>query len=495
MKTKIHTILAMGLLGVFSACTDLDEEPVGLLAPESFFKTHGDAEAAVLSGYGLMAREEYYGRRLTMSLQLLSDMGTIGDQGTAASRRQLDRFIFEAGNDNIEHIWNSSYAIIGAANAAIEGIKRVEMPEANRNALDAEARAIRALAYSHLVQLFGDVPKIDYFIDTPEEIEAVKTISKSPAAEIYQLIISDLESTYDALPDGYAGDVRSRATKGSALTLLASLHLTLGNWEKAAEYSQMVINNKGNFGYKLMADFNDLWDATNGDMAEHVWTVDFLGQVGTSNFNVDYISAITGVRGASMQGWSVVVASPGAYDSFKDEDLRKAATFITEAAHGKNTKPWTDFQDPYVHTAKWALKPGDAQSTGARSDHNLVLFRYAEVLLIAAEALNEANGGPTAEAYEYINEVRRRAGYTEDLAGLSQEEFRAAVREERRVELAFEWKRWYDLKRWDMVPEAFTGPDSFEPQANAQEFHKLLPIPQAELSRNKNLLPQNPGYN
>lgn len=123
MKIKIHKILAFGLtFALCGACTDLDEEPVGLLAPESYFKTPADAEAAVVSGYGLMSREQFFGRRLTMTLQLLGDMATIGDQGTAASRRAIDRFIFDAGNDNIEHIWNSSYAIIGAANAAIEGV-------------------------------------------------------------------------------------------------------------------------------------------------------------------------------------------------------------------------------------------------------------------------------------------------------------------------------------------------------------------------------------
>src|SRR5690606_37327736 len=129
-----------------------------------------------------------------------------------------------------------AYEIIGSANAAMEGIKLVEMDEAKRNALDAEARTIRALAYYHLVQLFGEVPLIDYFIDTPEEVEAVKVMAKSSVEDIYNLIIKDLEETYNALPNSYPGEIRSRATKGAALTLLASTHLTLGNWEQAAEY-------------------------------------------------------------------------------------------------------------------------------------------------------------------------------------------------------------------------------------------------------------------
>lgn len=495
MKKNINIKILLGaLIMLFGACTDLDEEPVGLLAPESFFKTASDAEAAVLSGYGLMAREQYYGRRLTLTLQLLGDMATIGDQGTAASRRALDNYIFDAGNDNIENIWNSAYAIIGSANAAIEGIKLVEMDEEDRSALDAEARVIRALSYYHLVQIFGEVPLIDNFIDTPQEVEEVKIISKSPVEDIYALIIEDLENTYGALPNSYPGDIRSRATKGTALTLLASTHLTLGNWAKAAEYSQMVINSKGDFGYRLMDDFNELWDAAAGDVDEHIWTVDFLGQTTASgNLNADYTAALTGVRGSLMLGWSVIVASPGAYDSFNDEDLRKPVTFITEYEYTDGLRQWTEFQDPYVHIGKWSRRPGNAQATGAISDHNYTVFRYAEVLLMAAEAINEV-GGPTVEAYNYINQVRTRAGYATELAGLSQEEFREAVREERRVELAFEWKRWYDLKRWDMLQEAFTRPGSFEPRTNVQPYHKLLPIPQAELSRNENLLPQNTGY-
>ncbi|MGY5252480.1 RagB/SusD family nutrient uptake outer membrane protein [Sphingobacterium spiritivorum] len=125
------------------------------------------------------------------------------------------------------------------------------------------------------------------------------------------------------------------------------------------------------------------------------------------------------------------------------------------------------------------------------------------MLLMAAEAINEANGGPTSAAYNYINAVRARARYTPEgsrsypadlQTGMSQEAFRQAVREERRVELAFEWKRWYDLKRWGIIVEAFNGAKAYESQPNVKPFHALLPIPQEEIGRNANLLPQNPGY-
>src|SRR5690606_38220136 len=133
--------------------------------------------------------------------------------------------------------------------------------------------------------------------------------------------------------------------------------------------------------------------------------------------------------------------------------------------------PYQKWKWPRIHTAKWCLHPGaNAGADGSDSDIKHVIFRYAEVLLMAAEALNESQGGPTDKAYHYINAVRERARYTPqgiqsqpaDLqAGMSQAEFRKAVQEERRVELAFEWKRWYDIKRWGKVVESFTKSDAY----------------------------------
>lgn len=501
---KIHNKITIIILGLFSmlACTNLDEEPIGLLAPQSFFKTQADAEAAVMGGYSWIASEYLMGRKLELTLQLASDMCDIGDVGTPARRVQINNFTADSNNEMVTNMWPTFYQVISAANSAINGIPGIDMNEDYKNQLIAEAKMIRAFCYYHMVQLWGDVPYISEFVSDPSSI---KDISKTPASEIYKYIIADCEEGIKYLPNSYTESIRSRPTKGTAKTMLASLYLTMKDYAKSAQYAEDVINNASVYGYDLLPDFQDLWKAVNGDNKEQIWAIDFKGSFQGAAYpqQVDFMAPITGVRDADMQGWSVVVASPGVYASFDDRDYRKKVSFLTETPVNGIMTPYTKWRWPRIHIAKWCLYPGASAADGTLSDHNYNIFRYAEVLLIAAEAINEANGGPNAKALEYINTVRIRArnyggtqsDYPANLAvGMSQADFRAAVHEERRVELAFEWKRWYDIKRWDIGTEVFTGQNSYEPLPNFQKFRYFLPLPQDELDRNPNLLPQNSGY-
>lgn len=499
---KLSEYIFLGALLILSSCTKLDEEPISILVPGQYFNTEADAEAAVMGSYALLSSDNYYGRRLTMVLQLLGDDIDIADIGTQSSRIQLNGFTHDASNQDILAVWRLAYLGVGAANAAIDGIPNVEMDENRKNALIAEARMVRALNYYHLVQLFGDIPYIGQFVTDPSTIQ---DISKTPASEIYQHIIADCEFGIANLPDTYASNIKSRATKGVAHTLLSSVYMILQQWDRAAEHAQAVINAAGTYQYGLANDYQDLWKADLGHQPEHVWVVDFMGGItGESGTNLDYTAPMTGVRDADMLGWSVLAPSPGMYASFDDNDYRKQVSYLTETPIRGVMTPYQNWRWPRIHTAKWCLFPGaGANAEGGDSDIKHVIFRYAEVLLMAAESLNESSGGPTEKAYEYLNAVRRRARHTPEgtntyptdvPTGIGQAAFRDAVREERRVELAFEWKRWYDLKRWDMVVEAFTRDGAYESRPNVHENHKLLPIPQEEIGRNANLLPQNPGY-
>lgn len=498
---KLSIYIFIGILFTLASCTKLDEKPVSILVPGQYFNTEADAEAAVMGSYALLSSGDYYGRRLTMVLQLLGDDIDIADIGTQSSRIQLNSFTHDASNQDVLTVWRLAYLGIGAANAAIDGIPNVDMDEEKKNALIAEARMIRALNYYHLVQLFGDIPYIGEFVTDPNSI---KDVSKTPAAEIYQRIIEDCEFGIANLPDVFPSNIKSRATKGVAHTLLSSTYMILKQWDKAAEHAEAVITNAGIYQYGLVNNFQDLWKADLGHQIEHVWVVDFMGGItGENSTNQDYTAPMTGVRDADMLGWSVLVPSSGMYNSFSDNDYRKQVSYLTETPIKGVMTPYQQWKWPKIHTAKWCLFPGEgANAEGADSDIKHVIFRYAEVLLMAAESINESNG-PTDKAYEYINAVRRRARNTPqgvreipvDLqAGLSQSAFRDAVREERRVELAFEWKRWYDLKRWDIMVQAFTSEGAYEKRENVKDYHKLLPIPQDEIGRNPNLLPQNPGY-
>ena len=511
----MNSILKVGALAVvtlLAACTELKEEPVGLLAPESFFRTIRDVETAVLGGYGIIASEPYYGRKLTASLALRGDMGDIGNEGTPARRIEVNDFVMDSKNGMISEFWPRMYEAIGAANAAIFGagiIRATELsPEEieELDALEAEARFQRAFTYYHLVRVFGDIPYVDDYFDDPEEITGAFTINKTPQAEVYTNIIADLEYGTEKLPD--LPVARSRPGKGTAWSFLASVHLTLGNFQESYDAAKQVIDQKGIYEYDLAGNYQDLFDArVSGSLNEPIFYIDFLGAVTADDgFNTDWFGTMTGVRGGVPEGWGVIVPHINVYETWDARDYRKKVSMSDSFLLKEQNKvlPYDSFpNEKRPHIAKYNRFCGASRGDCGESDINYHAMRYAEVLLTAAESLNEV-AGPTAEALGYVNEVRARARNTPSgtnefpfdvEAGISQDEFRTLVLEERRLELSFEFGRWYDIKRRQLGEQAFLAADALEPQPNFKPSRDyLFPIPGDELSRNENLGPQNPEY-
>lgn len=500
-KTKLFVISAL----VFSlGCADLEERPVGLLAPEAMFRTAKDVETAIFGAYGWIASERLYGRQFVSALMLRSDMEDIGDRGTPAERQQVNDFNMDDNNNMVNQFWPYWYQVIGAANAAIAGAESIGLAENVANPLIAEARFVRAFSYFHLVRVFGAIPYIDYFISNPN---TVKEISKTP--EVYQGIIADLEFAKQWLPDQQPAGVRSRPSKGTAASYLATVHLTLRDFPKAYTEAKWVIDNKARFGYDLVSDFQTLFRAPQANnLSEHIFALDFLGlQSGAGGANDDIMPPMTGVRGgdAPRSGWSVIVPSMKVFETWDDRDYRKAVSFDDSLLIGGKLVSYREFPNtPRPHIAKYARYAGNTNAEGRYSDHNYAAFRYAEVLLMAAEASVEVNG-PNAEAVSYVNAVRARARnhagvqgtFPADVpaSGLDKAALIDLILEDRRLELAFEYKRWYDIKRRDLGDAVFKGPDSMEPHANFDKNRDyLMPLPRLELQINPNLLPQNPGY-
>ena len=504
MKNIINKIFIITLVGSFLSCADLEEKPVGVLAPEGFFKSPKDVETAIFGAYGWIASERLWGRQFVTAIMLRGDMVDIGDRGTPAERQQVNDFNMDDGNGMVRQFWPYWYQVISAANSAIAGAESLGLSEDEINPLIAEARFVRAFSYYHLVRTFGDVPYIDFFISDPSSVIG---ISKTPAAEIYSNILADLEFAKQWLPDQQPSDVRSRPTKGTAASYLASLHLTLHDYQGAYDEAKWVIDNKGTFNYSLEPDFQNLFRAEMQDgLNETIFSLDFLGlQNGGGGANDDIMPPMTGIRGADELGWSVAVPSMAVYNTWDDRDYRKEVSFADSALIGGELQPYTVFQNTKrPHIAKYRRYPGESNAEGRYSDNNYATMRYAEVLLIAAEALAEINGGPNTEAEGYVNEVRARArnwaGKPTDFpadvpSGLSKVDFINLVLDERRLELAFEYKRWYDIKRRELGLEVFTGPSSLEPHPNFDPGRDyLMPLPRTELAINPGLLPQNPGY-
>ena len=471
--------------------------------------------------YGVMPSSSYYGSGLTVPLQLMSDMV---DNGLEYSDyADFSPFRFTPTNSYVRRIWGTSYQVIAIANSAIFGVSLVDEADQDRkNRYEAEARFIRAFTYYHLVRLYGAIP----YLDSPD-IGDIASIKQTSVAEVYANIIADLEYAKQNLSMEHPEGLRSRPSKGTAATALASVHLTLGNWQAAYDNAKWVIDNAGSLGYELASDFQDLFrESAQSSQREYIFTMDFTGNLRGSNPNPvtlendQLVGPFNGIEGGDkpFRGWSMLVPHINVYTGWDSADYRRKVS-LDDSLMLRRVNPgvvshYSEFPDwPAPHIAKWNRFAGEEKSNfaGWRSDLDYIAFRYGEVLLIAAEAANEL--GQTAEGVGYVNQLRARAraggeinspsnGYgtyppstspADVAASISQSDFRTLVLEERRIELAFEWKRWYDIVRRDLGDEVF-GPAGREPQPQFNKAkHYLIPIPQQEIDINTNLI-QNPGY-
>ncbi|GAA4958569.1 RagB/SusD family nutrient uptake outer membrane protein [Algibacter aquimarinus] len=509
MKTTykfLFLLIGLSIVG----CSDLEEEPIGLLSPQGFFNTPNDIQTAANAAFGHMTHEDFWGRKMSLTLMLRGDMVAIGDPTTSA--RRIEHDIFNVPNDNgmIDGYWLRVYQMIAAANQAIAGAELVDVDESVKNPITAQAYFARAFAYFHLVRQFGDIP---YLSEPVTDVDASGSISKTPAAEVYANIIADLEFAKTWLPNTQAA--RSIPAKSAAHSYLALVYLTLGDYPNAYTEAKGVIDNEGVYGLGLEPDFQNLFDANqSGSSSEPIFTLDFIG-ASNGDDGRDYQAALTGLRDDEQYGlgggWSVGVPSLEVYNTWDGRDYRKAVSLDTTGVFDGVTQPFTVFKESGAgrgvnrpHIAKYTRAIGNfATGNGRGSETNYMMMRYAEVLLIAAEALNETSPG-SAEAEGYVNRVRERARnsngvtsglFPEDVSGLSQDDFRDMVLEERRLELAFEFKRWYDIARRRLGSEVFSasGLEGEKPNFDPNQDY-LFPLPADELARNPNLMPNNPGY-
>lgn len=516
MKTYkyLFLLIVVSILG----CSNLEEEPVGLLAPDGFFNTPNDIQTAVNSAYGHMIHEDFWGRKMSLPLMLRSDMVAIGDPTTSPRRIEHDDFNVPADNGMIEGYWLRVYQIIAAANQAIAGAEDVDVAENVKNPVTAQAYFVRAFAYFHLVRQFGDIP----YVDKPvTDLTKSSSISKTSAADVYTNIIADLQFAKTWLPNIQPG--RSLPAKSAAHSYLALVYLTIGDFDNAYKEAKGVIDNEGTYNLALEADFQDLFNSSKIDASkEPLFVLDFIG-ASDGDDGRDYQAALTGLRDDEQYpnvaggGWSVGVPSLAVYNTWDSQDYRKSVSLDDTAIFNGVVEPYTVFKERgqsgrgvnRPHIAKYTRFNGvSATGNGRGSNNNYSMMRYAEVLLIGAEAANEI-GDPDGLAHTWVNRVRKRArdgavgsvpsASPADVSGLNQDAFRTMVLEERKWELAFEFKRWYDIVRRKMANPAngdVFGPSGLEGAkpnfSEAQDY--LYPLPADELARNPNLMPNNPGY-
>ena len=330
----------------------------------------------------------------------------------------VDRYDWDAGLGQSRVVWNDSYAAIAQANLLLDRLSTLEAAEA-KTSIEAEARFLRALNYWNLVRFFDDVPLITEPVDGAAAGEAGRT----PREEVHAQIDADLEFAAQNLPAERPGSEVGQATSGTARTLLGAQHLWRGECQAAADDLGQVV---GSGTYRLLDDFAGVFDFANANHAESIFEVQFLsGDTGEGNglpFKLMPRAVIRNFGNFSSSGQGR--PSEDVKEAFDTTSARYLATLNSDLVDGDGNL----WDDVYIRKIEQDLY------SDFQSGLNLMLYRYADVLLMYAEALNCA-GGPTAEAYEAVNQVRRRAyGLPRDApsdvdlpAGLSREAFQEAV--------------------------------------------------------------------
>lgn len=477
---KIFSLITMAILLTMPSCKDdfIELTPVSTVSTDALYKTDRDFQDAVTGIYGVY-QSQY------QNMWLYGDMR--GDdswdelvKGTAAA---MDLFTINNDDGVIRSTWRNYYNIINRANMLLAKIENADPAVVkNKDRHIGEAKFLRALAYFDMVRIFGDVP----MVTKPLEIEESYQSGRIEVATIYQeVIINDLLDAEGKLPASYSGPNVGRATQGAAKALLGKVYLTIRDFQKAEAKLQEVTA----LGYALLQDYNALFDFTkNEHHSEYIFDIEYEEGIGEGNcFTTNFtpkdpaIAAFYGVTGGQNGNNN---PPPSLFDLFPEGDQRKDVT----AANGHTNKDGVFIRllptsnDVQTFTKKYLVR----LLASCDSKANWKVIRYADVLLMYAEALNE--NGKTDEALTYLNLVRVRAGLV-GYSGLTQDDTREKIYLERRLELSFEGHRWFDLLRTGRALSVME-PNGMKP--NMTVFP--LPLSQVQLINDPSIFPQNPGY-
>ena len=508
--TRILSLTAVASAITLGGCKDfLVEQPEDFFSPSTFPASESDLRLA-LGGiddwYTGGSNQAYYIRGWPMITEVPSDQ-TIAQSNTDG-RYEQDAFVYTPNNEWLWRVWRQLYGAVNHANILIERIPEMQVSQAAKDRYLGAAKFHRALNHFNAVRVWGEVPLM---LEPVSDFASAASIKRSPIPDIYASIVADLVDAVAKLPvrwpDAATPD-DGRPTKGAAGAMLADVYLNMGGaivkqpkWAEAAAAAKVVIDSRA---YSLFPNVADLWLVNNKNGVEHIYSIQFEGLVRNLFTSQSRPSGI-GTEG----GINYWYTTPEFMNSFSDADARKRVTFLTEVTvagrtyfydksstggTGAAAGPFGDkrsrFGAFFPYYGKFYDNGGQSITLNSgRSNLNWPVYRYAEVLLFHAEAENEARG-PTADAYASINAVRARARLA-PLAGLTKEQFRDAVRQERSWELAFESKRLFDLKRWGLFFDVLK--DDRVAKIGIKPHHLFAAIPQRERDINPNL-GQNPGY-
>ena len=480
------------LASLFISCSEgfLTKSQEDSINTSNFFKTETDAVTAINGAYQPLQWPKLYNMRI-WTTDIIAGNSIVGAGGGTDGIETQDEANFVTASDNqgVLDLWRGPWPGILRCNIILQKVPGMTISDNVKNRVLGEAYFLRAHYYFILVRFFGDVPLTLKPVEPGDDLRPFRT----PKADVYKQIISDLNQAITLLPpkEQYSGNDVGRASKGSAVGMLAKVYLTLGDWQKVVDLCDQVKN----LGYSLNANYGDNFNSSTENSKESLFEIQYVGDAGMGFWDnenqASWLSTFTGPRGSDLVagGWGWNQPTQEFINSYETGDLRKDVTVFYDGCPKFDGK---DYKKPWSMTGfnlRKFLVPLSAVPSYDNSPLNFPVLRYADVLLMKAEALNEL--GRTTEAAAPLNEVRARAGLG-NVTGLAKDAFRAKVLNERRIELAFEGQRWFDLIR---INNGQYGIDFLKSigKSNMSSKFLLFPVPQKERDANPNLT-QNTGY-
>jgi hypothetical protein len=531
MKTKNIFLYVLILITCFGCESFLEEDPRAVVAPETFYNTEIDARQAITGLYAILKNNSIYGQ---VGLDQFYDNGAGTLQPNRAanflqpiSNYTLDEAVADVSVQkmSVSDTWKDLYRVVFNANVIISRVEAVDVNIISQDVktnLIAETLLLRSLAYWHITNLWGDAP---YYRDELT-LEEAKFLPRTDEETIISGILTDLQFAEDNLASLYTGENNGRASKWVASMIMAKIYMRQREWQLGLDKCLKIINESE---HQILPTYAEVFDPNNEYNAEIIWSLDFAKDIrsqfeeggvradGTlpasfgngnwrpSMFNPrlrdepansderDALAEALADKGEAFNGTGLQVASREFIETFPMNDLRRPLNILDN---------YLGFDLNHTYVPKFMNL---TLATSPRFNHsdNRMVFRLADVVLMAAECENERPGGNPNTAFEYIRQVRERAFATqveaEAILGLDQQGFREAIYDERKWELTGEAHRRYDLIRWGILFDVVENiePYFWDPAANIESWHVKLPIPLQELEVNPALLesdPTNNGY-
>lgn len=482
-------VAAFIVSATFQSCKKdfLNVDPAGNVAATQFWKTEADATGAVNAMYANLREWSNIAFAPIAVESMGSDDVKKGSSASDASfMNNFHNFSVTSGEGQVASFWSGEYQTINFANQILDNVPGITMTETLKTRYLAEAKFVRAYAYFRLVRAFGDVP---LRLSVPKGTTEYN-IPRSPKAQVWAAIETDLTDAAAVLPQSYSGNDVGRITKGAALALHAKAALYQKKWADVVNYTNQVMG----LGYTLFPDYEQQFRTNHENNSESVFEIQAAVIPNNPAASNSQYSQVQGVDGVTGGGWGFNVPSANLAAAYEPGDTRRDGTIIFRG-EGETT-PEGDKLTPGGNSIMYNQKsyvPFSQFVSGYNegAQQNIRVIRYADVLLMNAEANNELGNAAAALTPLELVRARARGSNTAALPKITttdQVALRAAIYQERRVELALEFDRYFDVIRQGRGKEVF-GVRGWKEGKN-----EYWPIPQNEIDLSGGLLTQNPGY-